>query len=128
MRFVLGSVLVLFAASAQAAEDPPKATWAVDGTTYVFAKDSMKDGVKVVLGFLGSCHSETAASPIAGKDYTKDDLKKARTGDHFHLVFGKPQKVEVMNKPVEVTELVVSSGAIWVRSGETIRRFTKYEF
>src|SRR5437764_12817024 len=119
MRFVLVPVLVLSAAAARAAEDPPKATWTVDGKTYEFAKEGMKDGVKVVLGFLGSCTSQTV--PAGGLGYTRDDLKKARAGDHFRLVFGKARSVEVMNKPVEVTELVVASGAIWVRSWENIR-------
>src|SRR5947207_573938 len=71
----------------------------------------------------------SAVAPEAGGlGYTRDDLKKARAGDHFRLVFGKARSVEVMNKPVEVTELVVASGAIWVRSGDKIRRFAKYQF
>ncbi len=126
MRVALIPVLVLFGTVARAAEDPPKATWTVEGNTYEFAKEGMKDGVKVVFAFLGSCSTETA--PRTGTGYTSDDLKKARAGEHFHLVFGKAQLVEVMGKPVEVTELVFSSGAIWVRSEKQIRRFAKYDF
>src|SRR5262245_27703164 len=120
MRFVLVPALILFAAVARAAEDPPRATWTVEGDTYEFGKEGRKDGVTVVLRCLRSCAAETV--PRGGKDYTKDDLKKARAGEHFHLVLGKARTVEVMNKPVEVTELVMSSGAIWVRSGGKIRR------
>jgi hypothetical protein len=126
MRSGLVCLLVLFAGVARAAEAPPKATWTVEGKTHELAKESLKEGVPAVFGFLGSCSAETV--PGGGKDYTKDDLKMARAGDHFRLVFGKAQTVEVMNKPVEVEELVVSSGAIWVRSGNKVRRFAKYDF
>lgn len=127
MRTFLVSVLVLFAAAvARAAEEPPTATWTVEGKTYRLTKDGLKNGAPAVIEFLGSCSTETA--PRGGGDYTKDDWKTARSGEHFHIVFCKPQTVRVMDAPVAVDELVFSSGAIWVRSGDKFRRFAKYDF
>ena len=126
MRCVLMTLLVFTAAKTSAADDPAKATWTVDGKTYKFAKEGMKEGEKVVLAFLESCLAGDE-SGRDGKAYTEKDFKKAAAGDHFHIVFCNPQKVTVMSKPVEVTELVFSAGSLWVRSGDKIQRFAKYD-
>jgi hypothetical protein len=48
------------------------------------------------------------------------------------LVFPKPVAVTVMEKKVEVSELVfrrpLNTGVFWVRTGDKWRRYSKYEF
>jgi hypothetical protein len=73
---------------------------------------------------LESCHDESL--------YQADELKKAEQGDHVRLVFPKPITVTVMRERVEVRELVfrwpLNTGVFWVRTGDTWRRYSKYEF
>lgn len=127
MRFRIAAVLILFTAVAQPAEDTPKATWRIQGANYEVAKQSVKGSLKVVLECLESCaYGETADRN--GQKYTKDDLEKALAGDHFQVVFEKARMVTVINKPLEVTELVIAAGSIWVRSGDKVHRFAKYGY
>jgi len=128
MKYLFLTILMLATSPLFAAEPPcpAKAAWNVDGHTYVIENRSLKNGVEVVIAFLRSCTSEAAKR--GGSRYTKDDFRNALAGEHFHLVFAKPQMIEVMEKRVEVAELAHASGAIWVKSGDSVRRFSKYDF
>jgi hypothetical protein len=128
--------MLLFAAAADGADNPTKAggTMVVDeskasgtlgGRAVRFPRQAVKDGVTAAVGLLESCHD-------SGKGYSKEDWQKAQAGDHVLLVLAKPRTVTVLGRKVEVAQLLVtfplSAGVIWVRSGEEVLRFAKYEF
>jgi hypothetical protein len=126
MRFVAITSLILFGTTLRAADDSVLASRTVDGKTNYVTKEGTKGGTAFALEFLGSCsYGENVAA--SGKEYTRDDFNKSRTGDHSHLELGEARTVRVMNEPVEVSELVVAAGSIWVRSGDKVQRFAKYD-
>ncbi|MFO0808901.1 MAG: hypothetical protein U0746_09785 [Gemmataceae bacterium] len=124
MRCAIAAVVVLFAAVAHGADDAPKASGMLNGQRLKFPEKGVANGVKATIGLLASCHDESL--------FAADELKKALLGDHVRLEFPKPVTAEVMNKKVEFSELVfrrpLNTGVFWVRSGDTWRRYTKYEF
>ena len=77
------------------------------------------------MALLESCHSEAwpGPNPPTGKD-----VKKVLLKDHVRLVFAKPITARVVNENVEFSELVFGAGAFWLRSGDKVRRYTKYEY
>jgi hypothetical protein len=137
MRCVGILAMLLFAAAAFAADNPPKpsdtvavddlpkASGRLDGKAVHFPRQTVKDGIKAALGLLASCHHSE-------DPHSKDEWKKAQEGNHVLLVLARPQTVTVLGEKVEVSQLVVtfplSSGSIWVRSGNKVLRFAKYEF
>jgi hypothetical protein len=124
MRNVLIAVAVLVTADACRAEDAPRASGTLDGKKVKFPEKSVVDGVKAATGLLESCHDESL--------FQADELRKAEQGDHVRLVFARPITVTVMEKKVEVSELVFrppfNTGVFWVRTGDRWRRYSKYEF
>lgn len=123
MRSVLLAIVVLVAADAGRAGDAPKATGAVDSKKVTFPEEGVADGVKATVGLLESCCDKSL--------YQADEFKKAQQGDHVRLVFAKPTQVTVMGEKVEVSELVfrlpLETGVFWVRSGDEVRRYAKYQ-
>jgi hypothetical protein len=131
MQFILAPVLLFAAATCQGADDAssgddaPKASRIVDGMALPFDPKGVADGVTATLALLESCHSE--AWP--GKNPpTDEDVKKVLLKDHVRLVFAKPITARVMNEEVEFSELVFGAGAFWLRSGDKVRRYAKYEY
>lgn len=124
MRYALVTVVVLFAAVAQGADDAPKASGTLDGKQVEFPESGLADGVKAAVGLLESCHDE---SP-----YEADEFNKALEGDHVRLVFARPITARVLNENIAFAELVFrlprNTGVFWVRSGDKWRRYTKFEF
>jgi len=124
MRCSLATLVVLFAAVAQGADDTPKASGTLNGKQLKFPVKGIADGVNATVGLLESCHDESL--------YQANELKKAEQGDHVRLVFRKPITVTVMSEKVEVSELVfrrpLNTGVFWVRTGDKWRRYSKYEF
>jgi hypothetical protein len=124
MRCAVATLIVLLAAMAQAADEMPKAYGTIDGKRVKFPDKGLADGVKATVGLLESCHSESL--------YQADELKKALKGDHIRLVLAKPVTANVVDKKIEISELVfrlpMNTGVFWVRSGDTWRRYSKYEF
>jgi hypothetical protein len=123
MRCGLATLVLLFAAVAQGADDVPKATGTLDGKQLKFPAKGIPHGVKATIGLLQSCHDESL--------YQADERKKAEKGDHVRLVFPNPVVVTVMEEKVEVSELVfrrpLNTGVFWVRTGDKWRRYSKYE-
>jgi hypothetical protein len=105
-------------------DDLPKASGILDGKKVKFPEKGIADGVKATIGLLESCRDESL--------YNADELKKAKQGDHVRLLFAKPVSVTVMNKKIEVLELVfrlpLNTEVFWLRSGNKVRRYSKYEF
>lgn len=101
-------------------DDPPRATGTLDGKPLTFPAD----GVPAAVGLLESCHDESL--------YSAAERMKAEQGDHIRVVFPSPITVTVMEKKLEVSELVfrrpLNTGVFWVRAGDTWRRYAKYEF
>jgi hypothetical protein len=136
MRFVGIPAMILFAAVAYGADDPakksgrvavenlPKATGTLEGKKVKFPEKGIASGVKATVSLLESCSDESL--------YQADELKKAQQGDHVQLVFAKPILVTVMGEKVEVSELVFrlprNTGVFWLRSGNKVRRYAKYQF
>ena len=118
------TVVVLFTAVAQGADGAPQVSGTLDGKPVKFPKKGLADGVKATVGLLESCHSESV--------YQADEFKKALKGDHVRLVCAKPITARVMEKEVEIAELVfrlpMNTGVFWVRTGDKWRRYSKYEF
>jgi hypothetical protein len=124
MRLVLIPVLLLAAAPSRGADDAPKASRIVDGMALPFDPKGVADGVKATLALLESCHSDDWSGP---NPPTVDDVTKVLRGDHVRVVFAKPITVRVLNEKVEFSELVFGAGAFWLRSGDKVLRYTKYE-
>jgi hypothetical protein len=124
MRFTLVPVLLFVATVCSGAEDATKANGTLDGKKVNFPAKGVAEGVKATIGLLESCHDESL--------YDAEELKKAEKGDHVRLVFAKPITVTVLNDNVEFSELVLSlplnTGVFWLRSGDKVRRYSKYEF
>jgi hypothetical protein len=118
------TVVVLFTAVAQGADGAPQVSGTLDGKPVKFPKKGLADGVKATVGLLESCHSESV--------YQADEFKKALKGDHVRLVCAKPITARVMEKEVEIAEMVfrlpMNTGVFWVRTGDKWRRYSKYEF
>jgi hypothetical protein len=124
MRIVVVAAVVVLTANACWAEDAPRASGRLDGKGVKFPEKSVADGVKATVGLLESCHSESR--------YQADEFKKALKGDHVRLVFAKPGTASVNDERIEFSELVfrlpTNTGVFWVRTGDTWRRYSKYEF
>jgi hypothetical protein len=124
MRPALLSIFILAAANVCWADEAPKASGVLDGKKVKFPKESIAEGVNAAIGLLESCHDESL--------YNADELKKAHDGDHIRLVLAKPVVATVMEKRVDVSELVfrlpMNTGVFWVRAGDRWRRYSKYEF
>lgn len=136
MRFIGILAMLLTAALAYGADvspkasdtvvvdDSPKASGTLDGKKVKFSEKGIAEGVKATVVLLESCCSESV--------YNAAEFKKAEQGDHVRLMFAKPIAVTVMNEKVEVSELVVrlplNTGVFWLRSGNKVRRYSKYEF
>jgi hypothetical protein len=124
MRFTLVPVLLFVATVSHAADDAIKASGTLEGKKVQFPAKGVTEGMKATIGLLESCRSESL--------YDADELKKAEKGDHVRLVFAKPLTVTVLNDKVEFSELVLSlplnTGVFWLRSGDKVRRYSKYEF
>src|SRR5258708_4247287 len=103
-----------------------KASGTLDGTKVRFPAKSIAEGVKATITLLESCHSINDGTI----PYTDADLKNAQQGDHVRLVFAKPFKV--FDGKVEVSELVftqpMNTAVFWLRSGEKVGRYTKFEY
>jgi hypothetical protein len=124
MRSGLTTLVVLIAAVAHGAEDGLQVTGTLDGKQLKFPTKGIGDGVKATVGLLESCCDESL--------FEAGELKKALQGNHVRLVFPKPITAEVMNKKIEFSELVfrrpLNTGVFWVKTGDTWRRYSKYEF
>ena len=124
MRITLLPVLLFVASACHAANDDVKASGTLGGTELQFPAKDLAEGVKATIGLLESCSSESL--------YQADEFKKAQQGDHIRLVFAKPITVTGMREEVEVSELVfrlpVNTGMFWLRSGDKVRQYAKYEF
>ena len=118
------TLVVLFASPAQGADDPPRATGTLGGKQLRFPEKGIAEGVRATIGLLESCSDKSL--------FEADELKKAKQGDHIRIVFPKPITVTVLDKKVEVAELVfrrpLNTGVFWVRTGDKWRRYSKYEF
>ena len=105
------------------AEDAPKATGIRDAKKVKFPDKGIADGLKATVGLLESCRD--ASESQAG------EFEKAQQEDHVRLVFAKPITVTVLDEKIDVTELVfrlpMNTGVFWLRTGNQVRRFTKYE-
>jgi hypothetical protein len=123
MRLVLFAILVMVPATAFGTDAAPKATGTQAGKKIKFPEKGIAAGVKATIDLLESCHDESL--------YQFDELKKAERGDHVRLVFAKPITVWVMNEHVKVSELIfrlpINTGVFWVRFGDKVRRYSKYE-
>ncbi|HKB01112.1 MAG TPA: Ig-like domain-containing protein [Gemmataceae bacterium] len=90
-----------------------------------FPAQDVPEGVKATIAFLESCHSFSDGHAVA-------DLQKALQGDHVRFVFAKPITVTVLDKKLEVTELVLThplnTGVFWVRAGNNVMCCSKYEY
>jgi hypothetical protein len=124
MRLTLIPVLLFAASTCRGADDAPKASRIVDGMALPFDPKGVAAGVQATLALLESCSSEAWPGP---KPPTADDVNKVLQGDHVRVVFAKPVTVKVLNEKVEFRELVFGAGAFWLRSGEKVVRYTKYE-
>jgi hypothetical protein len=124
MRFILVLSVLFVAARCQGAEDAIKANGTLNGKKVQFPAKSLTAGVKATVDLLGSCADESV--------YTDAQLKKAEQADHIRLLFAKPIRVTVMNEQIAVSELVFSqpmnTAVFWVRAGNKIRRYSKFEF
>ncbi len=116
------------AAKPQVTDETPKASGKLDGKRVWYSSDTIAEGVKATTALLESCH-DCSDDTVR---YTATDLKKAQEGDHIRLVFAKPITVKVCDHEFKVTELVLTqplnTGVFWLRSGDTVRRCSKYEF
>ena len=124
MRGVLPGVLVL-AATAYGADRPPSATGTLDGKKVKCPGKGIAGGVKATVPLLESCCDESL--------YKAAELEKAQQGDHVRLVLARPITVTVMDKKVEISELVVrlplNTGVFWLRSSESkVSRYSKFAF
>jgi hypothetical protein len=127
MKRLLALVLVgaaMLVAQGSRADDLPKATRVIEGAKTTFPEKSLPEGVKAFVGVLESC-SDMSDGTV---QYTADDLKKARKGDHVSLVFAKPLAVTVLGKRLEVSEAVFANGVFWLLCGKEVVRCTKYEY
>jgi hypothetical protein len=124
MRFTPVLVLLFVATASQGADDAIKASAVLDGKKVQFPAKGVAEGVKATIGLLESCSSEGV--------YDAAELKKAEDGDHVRLVFAKPITVRPVNEKVEFSELVfrlpINTGVFWLRSGDKVRRFTKFQY
>lgn len=124
MRFTLVPIILFVATACHGADQAIKASGTIDGQKVRFPAKGIAEGVKATIELLESCHDESL--------YQADELKKAEQADHLRLVFPKPITVEVMEEEVEVAELVfrlpLNTGVFWLRSGDKVRRYSKYEF
>jgi hypothetical protein len=122
MRSILLAAMAFVVADVCRAEDTPRATGIMAGKKVVFPDKAVADGVKATLGLLESCTSESL--------YEADELKKAEQADHIRLVFAKPITATVMEEKVAFSELVfrlpLNTGVFWLRSGDKVRRYSKY--
>jgi hypothetical protein len=121
MRFTLLPVLLVVATACHGADDTATASRTLDGKKVQFPAKSVPEGVNACIDVLESWSSSTESSDAAA------DLKKAQEGDHVRLVFAKSVIVEVLNKEIEVSEVVYSAGVFWLRFGDKVQRCTKYE-
>jgi hypothetical protein len=121
MQFTMIPVLLLVTTACHGADDATKASRMLEGTKAQFPAKTIPDGVKAVIDVLESCHSSQESSDPAS------DLKKAQEGDHVRFVFAKSIIVVVLNKEVEVSEVVYSAGVFWLRFGDKVQRCAKYE-
>jgi hypothetical protein len=116
-------ILLFVVTGWQAAESGIKASGTLDGKKARFPAKSLADGVKASIRLLQSCHNESS--------YSGAELRKAEQGDYVRFVFAKSITVVVMGEKVELSEVVVrlplNTGVIWVRSGEKMRRYSKFE-
>lgn len=111
---------------AEAVARQTTATWKIDGEVHKFTRRSLADGEDVVCRFLGSCSDGPEA--LSESTHTRIDLLLAREGEHFRIVFGRPRPVEVMRLRLQVDEIVFANGAVWVRQGNWVGRYAKYQF
>jgi hypothetical protein len=122
MRFTFVFVILFVMCAAYGADETPKASRKLEGTTAQFPEKSIEKGVNATLGVLQSCSSSSASSEPAA------DLKKARQGDHVRMVFCKPVRVRVLDESYDVSEVVYADGVFWLRHGDKVQRCTKYHF
>jgi len=125
---LLAVVLMVSAIHAHGADDGPRATGTLEGQQVKFPQKGLDEGIKATVGLLESCH-DASDGTVA---YTVEDLKKALQKDHVHLVLAKPLTVTVLDRKLQVSELIFTQptgrGVFWLRSGTTIHRCTKFEF
>lgn len=122
MRYVAVAVALFVATACFGADEPPKATRVIEGTTAVFPTKSVPDGVKRLTGVLDSCHDISDGTI----QYTADDLKKAQKSDHVRFVFSKPLSVKLRGKKLDVSEAIYADGVFWLVCGKDIVRCSKY--
>ncbi|MHC5540419.1 hypothetical protein ACYOEI_19535 [Singulisphaera rosea] len=120
------ALLVLFSlatATVYGAENTLKVTGVRDAKKVAFSENDAADGVRVVVDLGESCHDE---SP-----FQSDEFENAPRGDHVWLEFSRPTAVKIMGEKIEIAELVLrlptNTGVFWLRSGNKVRRFTKFE-
>lgn len=123
-RSILLTTILMLAAGSGPAAEPPQATGILDGKPIVFAQRTVPVGAKAALALLESCHDESL--------FAAEELRTAERGDHLRLVFAEPISVTIQGERLPAAEVVLRlptrTGVFWVRSGEKVRRFAKYEF
>jgi hypothetical protein len=124
MRLTQVVILLFVSSVCRGAEDETQASGRLHGKQVRFPAAGLAQGVKATLGLLESCHNESL--------YSSAELTKALQGDHVQLVFAKPITVVVMGEMVKASELVISlplnTGVFWLRSGDKVRRYAKFEY
>jgi hypothetical protein len=103
----------------------PNVVGVFDGKPIEFALDVRENVANAAIDLLRSCHHSDSTATKNGWD---NALKKP----HLRVTFAKPRSVDVLDETVEVPELVVtfplSTGGLWVRSGDKVLYFAKYEY
>lgn len=105
------------------AELSPQATGIIGAKQVAFSEEGMAVGLKGAVALLESCRDESLYEP--------DERLQAERGDHIRLVLPTPLSARVLDEQIEFSELVfrlpLTTGVFWVRSGDTWRRYSKYE-
>jgi hypothetical protein len=117
-------VLVFVAATCYGADEVEKATRKLDGEKTTFPAMTITEGLKAMIGAIESCSASTWG---VKKPFELADLEKAQKGDHVRFVFSKPITLTVMRDKVEVSEVVFSAGAFWLRTGKKVLYCSKYQ-
>src|SRR4051812_22639756 len=120
----LAIVAWVLAIGAATAGDAPRATGRLNGKLVTFPEAGTAAGAAAVIGLLESCHDES--------QYDAAELTAAQRGDHVRLMFARPMTATVLDKRVDASELILrlplNTGVFWLRSGDAVRRFSKYDF
>jgi hypothetical protein len=130
MRCFATVVALMVVTASICAEELPKATRVIDRTKYTFPDKTIRDGVRALRDVLEACHTIDDSRFENGKEiqYSADDVKKAQKGDHVRFVFSKPLLVDVLQKELDVTEVVFANGAFWLVCEKEVVRCSKYEY